>query len=104
MIIGIPKEIKESEHRVGMTPSGVQTLIQNGHDVYVQNFAGQGSGHSDEDYSNVGAKLIETIEEVYEPFLIQQGFIMRTPRGREATELAFKHLNKEFKSSQKGLF
>ena len=46
----------------------------------------------------------ETIEEVYEPFLIQQGFIMRTPRGREATELAFKHLNKEFKSSQKGLF
>ena len=46
----------------------------------------------------------ETIEEVYEPFLIQQGFIMRTPRGREATELAFNHLNKEFKSSQKGLF
>ena len=46
----------------------------------------------------------ETIEEVYEPFLIQQGFIMRTPRGREATELAYKHLNKEFKSSQKGLF
>ena len=66
MIIGIPKEIKESEHRVGMTPSGVQTLIQNGHDVYVQNSAGQGSGHSDEDYSNVGAKLIETIEEVYD--------------------------------------
>ena len=48
MIIGIPKEIKESEHRVGMTPSGVQTLIQNGHDVYVQNSAGQGSGHSDD--------------------------------------------------------
>ncbi len=46
----------------------------------------------------------ETIEEVYEPFLIQQGFIMRTPRGREATKLAYKHLNKEFKSSQKGLF
>ena len=46
----------------------------------------------------------ETIEEVYEPFLIQQGFIMRTPRGREATDLAFKHLNKDFKSSQKGLF
>ena len=66
MIIGIPKEIKESEHRVGMTPSGVQTLIQNGHDVYVQNSAGQGSGHSDEDYSNVGAKLLKTIEEIYD--------------------------------------
>ena len=46
----------------------------------------------------------ETIEEVYEPFLIQQGFIMRTPRGREATKLAYEHLNKEFNSSQKGLF
>ena len=66
MIIGIPKEIKESEHRVGMTPSGVQTLIQNGHDVYVQNSAGQGSGHSDVDYSNVGASLLKTIEEVYD--------------------------------------
>ena len=63
MIIGIPKEIKESEHRVGMTPSGVQTLIQNGHDVYVQNFAGQGSGHSDDDYLSVGAKLLKNIEE-----------------------------------------
>ena len=66
MIIGIPKEIKESEYRVGMTPSGVQTLIQNGHDVYVQNSAGQGSGHSDADYSSVGAKLLKTIEELYD--------------------------------------
>ena len=46
----------------------------------------------------------ETIEEVYEPFLIQQGFIMRTPRGREATNLAYKHLNREKDSPQKGLF
>ena len=66
MIIGIPKEIKENEHRVGMTPSGVQTLIQNGHDVYVQNSAGQGSGYSDQDYSNVGANLLNTIEEIYD--------------------------------------
>ena len=66
MIIGIPKEIKESEHRVGMTPSGVQTLIQNGHDLYVQNSAGQGSGHSDDDYLSVGAKLLNNIEEVYD--------------------------------------
>ena len=66
MIIGIPKEIKESEYRVGMTPSGVQTLIQNGHNVYVQNSAGHGSGYSDKDYSSVGAKLLKTIEEVYD--------------------------------------
>ena len=46
----------------------------------------------------------ETIEEVYEPFLIQQGFIMRTPRGREATELAYRHLGKVKGGSQAGLF
>ena len=46
----------------------------------------------------------ETIEEVYEPFLIQQGFIVRTPRGREATELAYKHLGRNFSKGQSGLF
>ncbi len=46
----------------------------------------------------------ETIEEVYEPFLIQQGFIMRTPRGREVTELAYKHLGKIKLNIQQGLF
>ena len=46
----------------------------------------------------------ETIEEVYEPFLIQQGFIIRTPRGREVTEAAYKHLGKTKRPSQGGLF
>ena len=46
----------------------------------------------------------ETIEEVYEPFLIQQGFIVRTPRGREVTELAYKHLGKLKGGTQGGLF
>ena len=46
----------------------------------------------------------ETIEEVYEPFLIQKGFINRTPRGREVTELAYKHLNKNKPTQQSGLF
>ncbi|NVJ63479.1 MAG: Holliday junction branch migration DNA helicase RuvB [Flavobacteriaceae bacterium] len=46
----------------------------------------------------------ETIEEVYEPFLIQQGFIVRTPRGREATEMAYKHLGRNFSKGQPGLF
>ena len=45
----------------------------------------------------------ETIEEVYEPFLIQQGFLIRTPRGREVTELAYKHLGR-LKNNQEGLF
>ena len=46
----------------------------------------------------------ETIEEVYEPFLIQQGFLMRTPRGREVTEQAYKHLGKLKDTAQGGLF
>ena len=46
----------------------------------------------------------ETVEEVYEPFLIQQGFIMRTPRGREVTELAYKHLGRIKGPAQGGLF
>ena len=46
----------------------------------------------------------ETIEEVYEPFLIQEGFIMRTPRGREATESAYKHLGRIKTGQQGGLF
>ncbi len=50
------------------------------------------------------SESIETIEEVYEPFLIQQGFIMRTPRGREVTEAAYKHLGRIKGSSQGGLF
>ena len=66
MLIGIPKEIKESEHRVGMTPSGVQSLIENGHTVYVQNNAGNGSGYYDKDYLSVGANILKTIEEVYD--------------------------------------
>ena len=66
MLIGIPKEIKESEHRVGMTPSGVQSLIENGHTVYVQNNAGNGSGYSDKDYLSVGANILKTIQEVYD--------------------------------------
>ena len=46
----------------------------------------------------------ETIEEVYEPFLIQQGFIVRTPRGREVTDRAYKHLNRSKSPSQDTLF
>jgi len=46
----------------------------------------------------------ETLEEVYEPFLIQQGFLVRTPRGRQVTEKAYNHLNISFSSDQKNLF
>ena len=66
MKIGVPKEIKNNENRVGMTPAGVFELIKNKHTVYVQKTAGLGSGFFDEDYQEVGAILLDTIEEVYE--------------------------------------
>ena len=66
MKIGIPKEIKENEYRVGMTPSGVQTLVDSKHDVFVQSGAGKGSRFSDNDYFAVGAKILKSIEEIYE--------------------------------------
>lgn len=65
MIIGVPKEIKNNESRVGMTPAGVFELIKNDHKVYVQTNAGFGSGFFDKDYQEVGAEIIETIEAVY---------------------------------------
>lgn len=65
MVIGVPKEIKNNENRVGMTPAGVAELVKRGHTVYVQQTAGNNSGFADEDYVNVGAKLLPTIEEVY---------------------------------------
>ncbi len=65
MKIGIPKEIKNNENRVGMTPSGVFELTKNKHTVYVQKDAGFGSGFFDEDYTNVGAIILDTIEDVY---------------------------------------
>ncbi|GAB3812992.1 alanine dehydrogenase [Pontibacter rugosus] len=65
MIIGVPKEIKNNENRVGVTPAGVIELVRNGHTVYVQSTAGEGSGFFDDDYIGVGATILPTIEEVY---------------------------------------
>ncbi len=65
MIIGVPKEIKNNESRVGMTPAGVFELTKNNHKVYVQSDAGFGSGFFNDDYIEAGALILETIEEVY---------------------------------------
>ncbi len=65
MIIGIPKEIKNNENRVAMTPAGVQEMTQRGHKVYVQATAGVNSGFTDDAYRAVGAEILPTIEEVY---------------------------------------
>jgi alanine dehydrogenase len=65
MIIGLPKEIKNNENRVALTPAGVTELKKAGHKVYVQTQAGDGSGIPDEDYKKAGATILSTIEEVY---------------------------------------
>lgn len=65
MKIGVVKEIKNNESRVGLTPAGVFELKKNGHIVYVQNTAGEGSGFLDEDYANAGGILLDTAEAVY---------------------------------------
>ncbi|MBT8243990.1 MAG: alanine dehydrogenase [Winogradskyella sp.] len=65
MKIGIPKEIKNNESRVGMTPAGVFELTKKNHTVFVQKDAGFGSGFFDQDYKDVGAIVLDTIEDVY---------------------------------------
>lgn len=65
MKIGIPKEIKNNENRVGATPAGVKELVAHGHELFVQHTAGDGSGFHDEEYVAAGAKILPTIEDVY---------------------------------------
>ena len=65
MKIGVPKEIKNNENRVGMTPAGVFELIKIGHSVYIQENAGFGSGFTDTDYKVVGGNILSSIEEIY---------------------------------------
>jgi alanine dehydrogenase len=65
MIIGVPKEIKDNENRVALTPAGVKEFCKHGHEVYVQKNAGFDSGFHDENYEQAGGKILPTIEDVY---------------------------------------
>ncbi len=65
MIIGVPKEIKNNEYRVGLLPVGVQMLLRSGHKVCVENGAGIGSGIEDKDYEAAGAVVLDSTREVY---------------------------------------
>jgi alanine dehydrogenase len=66
MIIGVPREIKKGEYRVGMIPPGAEALVEAGHKVYIQKTAGMGSGFVDEDYVKAGAEITDSIEGVYD--------------------------------------
>ena len=65
MIIGVPKEIKNHEYRVGMVPSSVRELTLNGHVVFVETTAGEGIGFSDQDYINAGAEMLNSADDVF---------------------------------------
>lgn len=65
MIIGVPRELKEDENRVGLTPSGAESLVTHGHSVLVETQAGAGIGISDADYREAGARIATSLEEVY---------------------------------------
>lgn len=83
MIIGVPKEIKTREYRVGMTPAGVRSLTQRGHKVLVEKSAGEGSGIHDDDYTSAGAQIVpsaadawgaEMVVKVKEPLTSEYGY------------------------------
>jgi len=65
MLVGVPKEIKPQENRVGLIPAGVRQLVQSGHKVIVEQNAGSGSGIPDEEYISSGAEIVSTAEEVW---------------------------------------
>lgn len=66
MIISVPKEIKEEEYRVAIIPAGVRTLTAEGHQVFIEKSAGEGSSISDEEYKKTGARIAETKEEIFD--------------------------------------
>ena len=96
MKIGLPKEIKDNEYRVGLTPAGVNALTNAGHEVYVQKTAGEGSGFSDEQYVNAGGKILETADEVWQTgemiVKVKEPVAPEYPRMRE-NQLLFTYLH-----------
>ena len=65
MILGVPKEIKTHEYRVGMVPAAVKEVVSHGHSVYIETQAGSGIGFSDQDYIDAGAQILPTAANVF---------------------------------------
>lgn len=88
MIIGVPKEIKNNENRVALTPAGTKELVKRGHTVLVEKLAGAGSGFTDEEYVQAGARIIDQAAEVY----AQAEMIIKV---KEPIEQEYKLIKKE---------
>ena len=65
MLIGVPKEIKNNEFRIGLTPAGVKEIVHHGHQVMVQRHGGLAIGFDDEQYTAVGAEIVASAEEIF---------------------------------------
>ena len=66
MLIGVPKEIKSDEYRIGLTPESVKSLTQSGHQVMIENNAGLGIGKDNDAYEESGAEIVQTREEIFQ--------------------------------------
>ncbi len=88
MLVGVPKEIKANENRVGLTPTSVAEFVKSGHKVIVETNAGQGIGSSDQDYKNAGAQIIETAKEIF----ATADMIVKV---KEPQEVEYKQLRKD---------
>ena len=101
MKIGLPKEIKDNEYRVGLTPAGVNALVNAGHEVFVQKSAGEGSGFPDDQYVKAGGRLLDTADEVWRTgdmiVKVKEPIAPEYPRMRENQVLfTYLHLAPEF--------
>lgn len=96
MNIGLPKEIKDNEYRVGLTPAGVNALVNAGHTVYVQHTAGEGSGIPDEEYVKAGGQILDTADEIWQAgdmiVKVKEPIAPEYPRMRE-NQLLFTYLH-----------
>ena len=108
MKIGLPKEIKDNEYRVGLTPAGVQALSHAGHTVFVQKTAGEGSGFKDDQYVGAGAQMLDTADEVWQAgdmiVKVKEPVAPEYPRMRENQLLfTYLHLAPEFELTKQML-
>lgn len=108
MKIGLPKEIKDNEYRVGLTPAGVNALVNAGHLLFVQKSAGEGSGFSDDQYVKAGAKILETADDVWAEgemiVKVKEPIAPEYPRMRENQLLfTYLHLAPEFELTKQML-
>ena len=96
MIVGLPKEIKDNEYRVGLTPAGVRALTDAGHKVVVERSAGVGSGFADELYERAGATLLDAADDVWQQgdmiVKVKEPIAPEYPRMREG-QLLFTYLH-----------